>query len=144
MPKRIRNWDNAVVKWATTQRGRPFVWGQTDCVSLYRNALQVMYGEPIGPGLTYHSLPSALAASAECGGIRKVLLELGAVPLESAAYANTGDVLIDVLRDGDAFESTLPVITDKIMFADPEGVIVLVPLRDAPRDVTAYRMPYGW
>jgi Domain of unknown function (DUF6950) len=144
MPRRIRNWDNAVVKWATELRGKKFVWGQTDCVSNLRAMLEVMYGEPIAPEWAYDSLDAAKAVEQASGGVLPVLLSLGAVALKGPAYANTGDVLIDILRPGDLFRSTLPVIGDKILFADPDHVLVLVPLRDAPNDVTAYRLPHGW
>jgi hypothetical protein len=142
--RRVLNWDVNATLWAIDQVGKPFVWGETDCVSLLRRMLAVMYGEPVGPPLAYHSLNSAIDVSRELGGVRKVLTDLGAVPLDLIAYANTGDVLVDVRRAGDdPFEPVLPVITDKFLFTEPDGLVQLLPLHAAPLEAVPYRLPHG-
>jgi hypothetical protein len=144
MPRRILNWDNAAVHWAIAQVGKPFAWGETDCVSLLRGMLAEIYGEPIGSNHSYADLPSALAVTKLTGGPRQVLWQLGADTLPGLPYANTGDVLIAPPREDEPFESVMPVITDKYLFTQPDSTVLLLPLQLAPDDATAYRLPFAW
>lgn len=42
---RIPNWEVALAKFATAELGKPFVWGETNCVSLAIRALDVQCGD---------------------------------------------------------------------------------------------------
>lgn len=42
---RVENWDSELVRYAEAHRGESFRWGETDCVTLTREALMIMLGE---------------------------------------------------------------------------------------------------
>jgi hypothetical protein len=140
--RRVRNWDVQVTHWAIAQVGKPFVWGETDCVSLLRGLMRCLYGKTYGPALEYHTLREALNVEEQTGGARKVVLDLEPTVLP-LSYASTGDVLIDQRREGDPFEAVLCVITDKALFSEPDSVVKLIPLSTVPPGVTLYRLPNG-
>jgi hypothetical protein len=71
-----------------------------------------------------------------------VLYQLGATELPSLSYATTGDVLIAPPREDEPFESVMPVITNKYLFTQPDGLVQLLPLTVAPDDAIAYRVPH--
>lgn len=145
MPRRILNWDVEATHWAVAQLGQPFTWGATDCGSLTRAMLAVMYGEDLlPPGLTYTGLREAVDLDRSEGGVRGVLAALGAHALPGLLYANTGDVLIASPRDDEPFEAVMPVITDRFLLTAPDGVVLAVPLLQAPLDAVPFRVPHEW
>lgn len=44
-------WRSALLAWAKEVRGRPYVWGQTDCGALVRTALHLQFGVDVFAGL---------------------------------------------------------------------------------------------
>jgi hypothetical protein len=144
MPTRVLNWDTQTVTWAIAQLGKPFCWGETDCVSLLRGMLQIMYGEPVGPTDPYDDLRSACEVHRLTGGVWRVLKSFGSSELLGVTYASTGDVLLASPREDEPFEAVMPVINDKYLFTEPGGLVQLMPLRFAPDDTVAYRLPHVW
>jgi hypothetical protein len=144
MPRRIRNWDVQATLWALDQVGKPYAWGETDCGSLYLSLLSEIYGEPLLEDCRYDSIFGAMAVHERTGGALAALTALGAAPLELRAYANTGDVLIAPPREDEPFDAVMPVITDRYLFTEPDGLVQLLPLAAAPADALPYRLPYEW
>ena len=139
MPSRVLNWDVHVTTWAIAQRGRPFIWGETDCGSLTREGHRVMYGrdlyEDIGSWLTAYSASRILV---EHHGFGAILRSRGAlaVPYHSL---QTGDV---VLGDAPGRAAAL-VVAGRLLIADEEGGVLL---EEAPATVAGeaavYRLPW--
>ena len=48
---RQRDWCSALLGWAKEIRGRPYVWGDTDCGALVRTALHLQCGVDVFAGL---------------------------------------------------------------------------------------------
>lgn len=91
--KRPLDWRTRLVRWALAQPGRPFVWGETDCATLARQAVVLCYGEDPWPDTPqWHTAREAKRAHAASGGMVAALECLGArhVPLN---FARTGDIV---------------------------------------------------
>lgn len=91
------------VEFARAEIGRPFVWGDTNCVMLAVRALDAQAGTDIGPRHR-HCMSSALRAAAwsrrhGLAGLVATLTAEGCTPVDPATPA-TGDVLLGHTRDG--------------------------------------------
>src|SRR4051812_39369367 len=94
MPRRVLNWDVQLAVWASAQRGRPFIWGETDCGTLVREAHRVMYGEDLYGFLGEWTSPVAAGRIlAERGGFSGILASLDA-ELVPIGLVQSGDVLV--------------------------------------------------
>lgn len=138
MRRRVPNWDVALLQWAASVIGRPYRWGETDCGTLVREAHRLMYGEDLVPQVKpYRTKRQALNRHTSTGGVRSLLLELGAhdVPI---ALAQSGDVLCE---PGDAFGACGMVVGRDVIWATVEDGVVRVPLRG--RSGQLLRVPHG-
>jgi len=98
--RRRAGWEFSLVEYAMAQRGRPFVWGDTDCFSLARGALEVVYeSDPLADVGAYGSASEAGAVLRAVGHPADALRERGAtlVPL---GMAQQGDLLLMPGDDG--------------------------------------------
>lgn len=84
--KRVSQWQRELLVWGARQRRMKFAWGETDCGTLLRHGLEVVFGHPI-MNIEYASREEAQAwmqqmgtnASAYfegCGALRHPLSEL--------------------------------------------------------------------
>lgn len=59
--QRRPDWRAVLHEWARTVQGKPYVWGETDCVSLTRNLLAQLFGEDLFPTIPQlHSFREAV------------------------------------------------------------------------------------
>lgn len=137
---RVRNWDVELVRWGSTQVGRPYEWGETDCGALVRWALTVMYGaDPLaGPGWT--GFKSAVAWLKKAGGAELLLQHLHGYEI-GRLFAQGGDV---VLFPGDheglpRFAVMLNATT--VLVSTPEEGVTVVRPEQLPDDTRFWRLP---
>jgi hypothetical protein len=91
---RRQDWRTRLGAWATTQVGKQFVWGQTDCASLAREALCQMFGRDLIPvAVDYSTAYGATRALAQFGDIGSYLEELGA-ERTTPAFLRAGDIVL--------------------------------------------------
>lgn len=127
------NWDRRLVEWAESVRGRPFVWGETDCATLVRGAVEAMYGPAFLAGIAvpeYGTQVGAERAWDQTGGTAAVLVLLGAQELPDGERQR-GDVLLvapGALEDTQ-FESAFVVVGREMV-----GVFVGEVVRTWPAD----------
>lgn len=60
---RIANWEVALANFVTAEVGKPFIWGETNCVSLAARALDIQSGENYHPCVK-HFMSSEIRARA--------------------------------------------------------------------------------
>jgi cell wall-associated NlpC family hydrolase len=84
----------ALIRWAETMRGQPFVWGETDCWALVLRAIAVL-GRPVRVVPWWRSEPEARRALTAVNW-RDTLADAGFAAIESTP--RIGDVLV-VERD---------------------------------------------
>lgn len=87
--QRRRNWRPLLLAWAERVRGLPYVWGQTDCFSLAREAIAVQFGEqePFPDLPHWSSLREGLRVWATWGGaqgLEAFFSQLGATSIVTA------------------------------------------------------------
>lgn len=138
---RCRNWDVKLAEWANQRLGLPFEWGRTDCVSLVREALGIMY-----PDEFYVELPiwsdkeEAKVAMKQVGGIRGKLLSLGAKE-HPILFAQSGDIL--VFRPDEEDEGCGIVIGANYISVIPGAEVFLRSIQYDLRAITCMRWVDG-
>ena len=121
---RIRNWDVAVVEWATRLEGAQFVWGLTDCGTLVRRMASLMYGEDIFVLDRWKSARGAQVVVARAGSVAAILDAVG--DELNVRYASTGDVIV---QPGGCsvtgFDSVMAVVDGRVFVATPNKPLKL-------------------
>lgn len=91
---RPRNWDVELVRWADSRRGRPYVWGHTDCGSLVRQAMAVVLGgEPFPDLPVWEDADEAKAALRTLGGFSRAMQAVGAHEVPPS-FVQSGDLAV--------------------------------------------------
>ena len=148
MTRRCLNWEAVVVDFAQREVGRPFEWGETDCASLARRVLRLMYGaeDPFLKTPAYSTQAGALRAFRRAGSIVDWLLDSGAEEV-GREFLWMGDLAIrpeiDVfVTDGAIAAVAVFVRPDAWLTSRPSSGVVLV--RGDPRaDSRFFRVPVG-
>lgn len=136
--RRVPNWDLALHRWSNAVVGRPYVWGETDCGSLVREAHALMFGTEIFGVKPYSTRRQALYRHKATGGVQAVLEAHGATEVPMA-FAQQGDVLIEALGDG--LPACGVVVGRYVIWATVEDGVVRYPLRG--RQGLLLRVPHG-
>lgn len=124
---RIAHWHRALVAWAESLRGAPYVWGRTDCAALVRGAWTVIFGGDPWAALPRWRTPrGALRVLARGGGIDVLLTQVGAQSVPQA-YAQAGDVLVfdDPQEPGHAIGFAIAVPPGRWLTSTPAAGVYL-------------------
>ena len=136
------DWHFRLVAYAQANRGRPFRWGTTDCYSIVRGALDVVYDADVLPAAIYSRQAAALRVAQSFKDIPGALEELGAQPV-AMPFAQAGDLLLIPGKD----ELGLPrfgVIADgrgHVLTSDVADGVVVVDATEIPAESVAWRWP---
>ena len=96
MRTRVPNWSVKLAGFADSVLGKPFVWGETDCVSICRGALETMYDEDIiAPHFdaTYSTKIGAARVFGKIGSMATVAEQAGAREVRPDMSVD-GDVML--------------------------------------------------
>ena len=127
MARRIPNWDVALHRWASSIAGQPYVWGRTDCGTLVRDALSVMYGADLLEAFDrYDTLRDARRVHAESGGVEVALRLIEAIDI-APPFAQSGDFSID--DSGPSFPAAAVVVGRSLLWSDAQQGVRLTPKR---------------
>ncbi len=137
-PSRLRNWDVDLVLWARGVIGRSYVWGETDCGSLARAAVALLYGSDPIEGSSWTDEASAAAALRALGGVSKTMRLLGAVKTD-VLHAQSGD-LLTTRGSGSHAGRFCIVVAGRLLTSVPDSGVVLAPLA-VPPGATLWRLP---
>lgn len=136
---RIRNWDLAVVAWATKLEGAQFVWGLTDCGTLVRRMTARMYGDDIFELDRWKSARGMKSIVGRAGGVAVILDRVG--DEVNIHYATTGDVIVQ--PDGcpiTGLDSVMAVINGRVLLAKPTKTLRLEPIVGLVEDLRVWRI----
>lgn len=101
-PARLQGWETRLVEWLTSDRGRPIVWGQSDCATRVADVCQAMTGfDPMEVlrGRYASELDAAkIMAARGCADMGDMLAQ--AFPEVAPSAARRGDVGTVVDRRG--------------------------------------------
>jgi hypothetical protein len=133
-------WEFRLVAYANSQVGRPFVWGETDCYSLVREALECVYDADLLPHIIYTSKAKATTAARAFPQPGAALSDFGAVrvPLPNA---QSGDVLLMPGDDGLGLPRFAVVVDGRgrVLTSDPGAGAEVLRASNIPPDSTAWR-----
>lgn len=131
MSEHIANWDRRIVEFAKEVRGTSFEWGSTDCVSLVRRGLRIIFDEDVWKGHVgeWKTRRGALTVSGKTD-YEDALLSSGAVEV-GYHYGTSGDVALGPNEDEHGMlQMGLLVPTRKVLTSEPEtGVSIVDKLR---------------
>jgi hypothetical protein len=131
MSEHVANWDRRLVEFVAVVVGQPFKWGETDCVSLVRRGLQLMFDEDVWKGHVgeWKTRRGAITVSGKTD-YENALLTSGAVEV-GYHYGTSGDVALGPQEDEHGMlQMALLVPTRKALTATPAvGVAIVDKLR---------------
>ncbi len=129
--ERVENWDRRLVEFTNEVNGQAFEWGTTDCASLVRRGLSLMFGRDVWKKHVgeWKTKRGALGVSGRTD-YEDALRASGAVEM-GIHYAWSGDVALGPSEDDHGMlQIGLLVPTRKILTSTPEvGVAIADKLR---------------
>ena len=125
---KVDNYDYKLIEWVNIQLGKPYIWGETDCGSLVRKGLNIVYGKDcFGYILAWDSEVECRKIWDDLGGVDKAFLDFGARKIKGT-FAQTGDVAI--LEIGKLLTASV-VIGSKLLFSSADKGVEM-------RDITPF------
>lgn len=92
----VRNYDIELVIWGKALIGQPFVWGKTDCGTIVRRAMKIVFGKDVfrGKVRSYRSGVEAMRVMQGVGGIAGALVNAGFIRQKGRKW-HTGDIIVE-------------------------------------------------
>ena len=118
--RRVPNWSQKLVAFAIEQRELAFEWGRTDCGSLVRRGLELVFGEPVLELAGYASELEAERTMKQLGEAATVFESQGAAS-ELLSRASGGDVVIRPGIDDGLPRLGLFLYPEAVLTSDPEN-----------------------
>ena len=112
---KVYNYDYKLIEWVNTQLRKPYIWGETDCGSLVRKGLNIIYGKD-----KFNDIPSWDTEEIcrkiwdDLGGVDNAFLKFGAKKIKGT-FAQTGDVA--VLEIGKLLTAAIVIGSGKLLFS---------------------------
>ena len=115
---KVDNYDYKLIEWVNTQLRRPYIWGDTDCGSVVRKGLNIIYGKDKFNAIsTWDSEEICRKIWDDLGGVDKAFLDFGAKKIKRT-YAQTGDVA--VLEIGKLLTAAMVISCNKLLFSSTD------------------------
>lgn len=125
--KRFRDWDVRLMDCANSVRGKPFIWGETNCTALAAACMDAMTGSNIFDMQKGLELDEKKARKLSADRfVRSVLIDNGYEPIERPELIQRGDI---VLVYEDPWECTHVVLGRYALTSSPENGVFLVRTR---------------
>jgi hypothetical protein len=124
---RVPNWNVRLVELANEVLGKPFVWGETDCASVARRAVAVMYeDDPVAQHIkvTYTTKVGAARAFKKIGSMIDILLAAGAKEVRPD-LTQDGDIMVFPKNENAGYENLATRIGSMWIVSSPEEGRVL-------------------
>ena len=116
---KVDNYDYKLIEWVNTQMGKPYVWGVTDCGSLVRQGLNIVYGKDKFNDIpTWNTEEMCRKIWDDLGGVDKAFLDFGAKKIKGT-FAQTGDIIVITANSAAGL-----IINSKILFSSIEKGII--------------------
>jgi hypothetical protein len=141
------HWERRLVEWMEAQVGQPYVWGETDCVSLACRAIEVMTAIPLAkPAYTtaLQGVGALRRAQSEHGSVGGWFVAQGLVQIDSVRLAHGGDLVVVEPLEARDLPTVAVIVATSVLLPDPvAGVVTTVPLATlaARAGVVLYRLP---
>ena len=115
---KVYNYDYKLIEWVNTQLRKPYIWGETDCGSLVRKGLNIIYGkDKFNDMQSWDTEEICRKIWNDLGGVDKAFLDFGAKKIKGT-FAQTGDVA--VLEVGKLLTVSIAIGTGKLLFSSTD------------------------
>ena len=91
--KRVPEWQRELLLWGARQRRMKWAWGETDCGTLMREGLEIVFGHPL-MHIAYASREEAQAWMREMGTSASVYFERCGAVLQPISELRGADVVV--------------------------------------------------
>lgn len=91
--ERVANWERQLLLWGARQRRMKWAWGETDCGTLLRQGLELVFGQPI-MSIDYASRDEARAWMEEMGTSASKYIEGCGASRQPIAELRGSDVVV--------------------------------------------------
>lgn len=142
MSDRLSDWRTRLHWWAEGIEGAPFAWGKTDCATLAREALHIMFGVDVARDRFDQPLPrwederAAAAVRKRHGDVRAVLLRLGALEGQ-LGFVRAGDIgWLPNGLEAEGLGAALVYVDPFFLGSHGEAGVYRVRIEDVPRETT--------
>jgi hypothetical protein len=139
------NWDNELSRFARRVVGEPYVWGRTDCATIVRYALRVIYGDQLElywPEQWTGRIEAARAFHDMGGDWYKAFRRIGFSPVDRGKWPQGAVVTKSVV--GRRPLGMLGIVTMRQVLTSYEGSgVVLVPIDVARTAAKLVDIRYG-
>lgn len=126
---RVFNWDHKLVRFAEQERGRSYEWGETDCASLVRRAMDIMYGEdkfPNAPNWTTEV--GAKRALGKIDNVNQCIIDIGGEDVHKN-FRRNGDIVTGI-DNNENFPGMGVVVDVEVLTSSPEYGVYLARLNN--------------
>lgn len=128
--KRFKDWDVRLMEFAEANKGRPFVWGETNCAALAGGCIDAMTGTELFKFQADLDLDEEKARKFSETRLTRATFEtagLEKMALETTHQIQRGDILL-VYSDG--WECSHIVLGRYVLSSDPERGVFIARLSD--------------
>lgn len=115
---KVDNYDYKLIEWVNTQLRKPYIWGETDCGSLVRKGLNIIYDKD-----KFNNVPlwdneeTCRKIWDDLDGVDNAFLKFGAKKIKGT-FAQTGDVA--VLEIGKLLTAAMVIGSGKLLFSSTD------------------------
>lgn len=138
LSSRPQNWDVYASQYINAILGEPFVYGETDCVTIARRVLEATYGEDLTPfALTYKTTRGARSALKR-HSIEQTLRDLGAQEVRRPRRYDFA-----IVHDVDGFQEGVSIVLANYtrLVTTVGGVVQRIPYEQGHPVHVLLRMP---
>jgi hypothetical protein len=140
---REENWDIRLFHWGNSVVGKPFRWGVTDCASLVIDAMEVMYGVDVFPGVErWRSLRKAVRVLRDVGSLGDFFEDSGGVQVP-LAFAQSGDIVLASGLDNDNLPRMGVICNGTVIYSKRDRGVVCCRISDLEKGTQLWRLPNG-
>lgn len=115
----------ALVKWAQTKIGTPFIWGKSDCTTILLEGFFLYYKELLPIDITWLSLKDAIKAFKKYGKPHDILESKEFFKVKRN-FEQTGDIFI---WQGKGYYLVGFIINGNVMVADEGKLVEMRPIK---------------
>lgn len=128
-------------KWARDVRGKEYMWGATDCGSLVREALSLLFNRRVGGAHHWHDPASALRTLKHFGGSIEAYMQRLGAHVTTRRFMSTGAIaIVPVTADDTHFDAALVYVEPILVGSSEETGVVWTEKTSYPDNMLVYQL----
>jgi len=136
--ERVADWQCELLLWGARQRRMKWAWGETDCGTLMRQGLEVVFGHPL-MDISYTSREEAQAWMKDMGTSASKYFERCGAVRQPVSELHGGDVIVRPGMANGMPRLALALDDEVLITSDPVQGPHWIGVKDLRRRARAYR-----